>query len=70
MEELLVTQEHVPQLELELEEVPHEEVAHQVIEPQAGLEELPYAAPTPAPAPPGFPHLYEQLMQDIAKDPR
>jgi hypothetical protein len=46
----------VCQLELVLEKVPQDEEPHQVVEPHAGLEELPQAAP--ALAPPGFPHLY------------
>jgi hypothetical protein len=46
----------VPQPEPELEEVPQEEEPHQVVEPQARSEELPQAAPVPAP--PEFPHLY------------
>jgi hypothetical protein len=42
-----------------VEEVPQEEVPHQVIEPQAA----------PALAPFGLPRLYMQLMQDIADVP-
>jgi hypothetical protein len=38
-----------------------------VVEPQAGPEELPQATLVPAPL--GFPHLYMQLFQDVAKDP-
>jgi hypothetical protein len=38
-----------------------------VVEPQDDQEELPQAALLPAP--PGFPHLYVQLIQDAAGDP-
>jgi hypothetical protein len=45
-------QEHAPQLEPMVEEVPQEEAPHQVIEPQTIL----------VPAPFGLPRLYMQLM--------